>query len=58
MLAEIYLENIKASSKFLLTKNWCISVLGDTLAMYNRNLELALIFSKYISASIYTPYSV
>lgn len=42
MLAEIYLENIKASSKFLLTKNWCISVLGDTLAMYNSKYELKI----------------
>ena len=40
MLAEVYLENIKASSKFLLTKNWCISVLRDTLAMYNSKYEL------------------
>lgn len=42
MLAEIYLENIKASSKFLLTKNWCISILGDTLAMYNSKYELKI----------------
>ena len=42
MLAEVYLENIKASSKFLLTKNWCISVLGDTLAMYNSKYELKI----------------
>ena len=40
MLAEIYLENIKASSKFLLTKSWCVSVLRDTLAMYNSKYEL------------------
>ena len=42
MLAEVYLENIKASSKFLLTKNWCIAVLGDTLAMYNSKYELKI----------------
>lgn len=40
MLAEVYLENIKASSKFLLTKSWCVSVLRDTLAMYNSKYEL------------------
>ena len=42
MLAEVYLENIKASSKFLLTKNWCISVLGDTLAMYNSKCAIPM----------------
>jgi len=40
MLAKIYLENIKASSKFLLTKSWCISVLRDTLDKYNKKYEL------------------
>ena len=40
MLAKIYLENIKASSKFLLTKGWCISVLRDTLNKYNKKYEL------------------
>lgn len=40
MLAEVYLENIKASSKFLLTKSWCVSVLRDTLAMYNSKYGL------------------
>ena len=47
MLAEIYLENIKASSKFLLTKNWCISVLGDTLAMYNSKYVVYTLRSVY-----------
>lgn len=42
MLAEIYLENIKASSKFLLTKSWCVSVLKDTSDRYNSKYGLKI----------------
>lgn len=42
MLAEIYLENIKASSKFLLNKSWCVSILKDTLAMYDSKYGLKI----------------
>ena len=42
MLAEVYLENIKASSKFLLTKSWCVSVLKDTSDGYNSKYGLKI----------------
>jgi hypothetical protein len=42
MLAEVYLENIKASSKFLLTKSWCVSVLKDTSDRYNSKYGLKI----------------
>ena len=42
MLAEIYLENIKTNSKFLLTKQQCISILDDILSIYSKKYGLTI----------------
>lgn len=42
MIASMYLKNMKNNSKFLLTKEWCESVLGDTLAGYNGQYKLKI----------------
>ena len=41
MIASMYLKNMK-DSKFLLTKEWCESVLGDTIAGYNGQYKLKI----------------
>ena len=42
MIASMYLKNMKNNSKFLLTKEWCESVLGDTIAGYNGQYKLKI----------------